>query len=273
MIFKFDGKETGKRGNMTRKDEEIVYGTRSDITDEGFFFACHPGVPCFTKCCRNPDMYLYPYDMIRLKHRLDMDSDTFLEEYTYTAVRDNPYFPHVMLKMAESAPKPCPFLTPQGCAVYEDRPFSCRAYPVEPALSRDGQSENADRYYIVRHPYCHGHEQDSHQTAAQWIADQELEPFVAHNRRWAAVDTLLRRNNWGDEGLAHQGVKMVFMAGYNMDRFRKFVFNSSFLNRFALDDDRLHAIQSRDTDLMHLGFDWIEFMLAGTGPLAECRKK
>ncbi|MBS3731775.1 MAG: YkgJ family cysteine cluster protein, partial [Desulfobacterales bacterium] len=115
--------------------------------------------------------------------------------------------------------------------------------------------------------------QDRYHTAAQWIADQGLGPFIEHNRRWAAVDTLLRQNNWGDQGMAHPGAKMVFMAGYNMDRFRAFVFNSSFLNRFALDDDRLRAIEIRDTDLMHLGFDWIEFMLAGTGPLAECRKK
>ncbi|HMA66636.1 MAG TPA: YkgJ family cysteine cluster protein [Desulfosalsimonadaceae bacterium] len=257
---------------MTQKPDHVVYGTRSDITDTGFFFACHPDVPCFTRCCRDTDMYLYPYDIIRLKHSLNMDSEAFLDAHTNTAIRDNPYFPHVMLKMADSAKKPCPFLTSEGCSVYEDRPFSCRAYPVEPALSRDGRSDETARYYIVRHPYCRGHEQDRYHTAEGWIADQGLEPFLEHNRRWAVVDTLLRRNHWGDQGLEHPAVKMVFMAAYNMDRFREFVFHSSFLERFAIARQRLDAIGSRDTELMHLGFDWIEFILAGTGPLAGCRK-
>lgn len=257
---------------MTQKTDKIVYGTRTDVTEDGFYFDCSPEVPCFTRCCLNPDMYLYPYDIIRLKNRLDMDSESFLDAHTYTAVRDNPYFPHVMLKMAETEKKPCPFLTSGGCTVYEDRPFSCRAYPLEPALSRERGSAEKDRYFIARHPYCRGHEQDRYWTAAQWIDDQQMGPFIEMNRRWAEIDTLLRRNYWGDKGLEHPGLKMTFMACFNLDRFREFVFDSSFLNRFAVADERLAAAQTRDTELMYLGFDWVEFILTGKGPMAEARK-
>jgi hypothetical protein len=67
------------------------------IGDGTFRFACHSGVTCFTRCCRNADMYPYPYDIIRLKQRLGMTSEEFLIRHTITALRDNPNFPNVML--------------------------------------------------------------------------------------------------------------------------------------------------------------------------------
>ena len=33
-------------------------------------FACHPGVSCFNACCKQADVMLAPYDVIRLKQRL-----------------------------------------------------------------------------------------------------------------------------------------------------------------------------------------------------------
>ena len=252
---------------MNKKNSHLVYGSRSEVTEAGFCFACHPGVPCFTKCCRNADMYLYPYDIIRLKHRLGMDSEAFLDAHTDTAVRDNPYFPHVMLKMAGAPGKPCPFLSEQGCAVYEDRPFACRAYPLEPALPRDAGDQQTHVFFIVRHPYCQGHEQDRRWAAKQWVDDQKMGPYIENNRQWASVDTLLRRNPWGDKGMDHPALKMVFMACFNVDRFRDFIFNSSFLSRFALSEEAAGELKERDEGLMHFGFDWVRFVLTGEGPL------
>ena len=45
-----------------------------------FRFACHPGVSCFTQCCRKLDLFLYPYDIIRLKKRLGISSEEFLDK-------------------------------------------------------------------------------------------------------------------------------------------------------------------------------------------------
>ena len=101
-----------------------------------FRFECHSGVTCFTKCCKNADMYLYPYDIIRLKKNLGISSDEFLKKHTISAFRDNAFFPNLMLKMSNNEEKSCPFLSNNGCTVYEDRPFSCRAYPLERAVAR-----------------------------------------------------------------------------------------------------------------------------------------
>jgi len=50
--------------------------------DSKFKFECHKGVKCFTKCCRDINIALTPYDIIRLKNRLQLSSDEFLAMYT-----------------------------------------------------------------------------------------------------------------------------------------------------------------------------------------------
>ncbi len=34
---------------------------------ETFRFRCHPDIGCFNRCCRNLNLFLYPYDLIRLR--------------------------------------------------------------------------------------------------------------------------------------------------------------------------------------------------------------
>lgn len=244
-------------------------GVILSLTDT-FSFACHPGVPCYTRCCRGADMYLYPYDAIRLKNRLGMDSDTFLERHTDTALRDNPYFPSVMLKMSDTEDRACPFLTDAGCTVYEDRPFSCRAYPIERKVSRStADGKKIDFYSIVRHDHCKGHLEKKAWTVGDWLSDQEVADYNMANDLWVDVDSLFRANPWGERGLASPAFGMAFMACYNVDRFRKFVFESTFLSRFDVDPERLSLMKTDDTALMEFGFDWVRFLLTGQGGMRQ----
>jgi hypothetical protein len=50
--------------------------------------------------------------------------------------------------------------------------------------------------------------------------------------RWASIKALFQKDPWGPEGLNGAKGKMAFMAAYNIDRFRGFVFQSSFLKRY-----------------------------------------
>ena len=45
-------------------------------------FRCHRGVSCWNQCCAHADVTLAPYDIIRMKQRLGMDSSEFLKKYT-----------------------------------------------------------------------------------------------------------------------------------------------------------------------------------------------
>jgi Fe-S-cluster containining protein len=251
---------------------EQILGRKKIRTKDRFRFDCHPGVACFTRCCKNADMYLYPYDIIRMKNGLDISSDRFLEHYTVQAFRDNPYFPSLMLKMSDDKEKSCPFLSPDGCTIYKDRPFSCRSYPVERAVARAGD-ENGRRvlYFIMRHNHCLGHKESREWTVPEWIQDQEMEVYNEMNDLWVDVDSIFRANPWGSQGNHSPALKMAFMACFNMDMFKKFVFESSFLSRFDLPGERIEKLKRSDVELMKFGFDWTTFFLTGSGPLVLTR--
>ena len=50
--------------------------------DAKFTFSCHPGVSCFNQCCSDVNIFLTPYDVLRLKNRLGISSQEFLDKYT-----------------------------------------------------------------------------------------------------------------------------------------------------------------------------------------------
>ncbi|MBW2276920.1 MAG: hypothetical protein JRF63_05470 [Deltaproteobacteria bacterium] len=64
---------------------------------------------------------------------------------------------------------------------------------------------------------------------------------------------------------------MFHMASYDVDRFREFVFESTFLERFEIEEPL--AEQMRDDDLALLGFAfrWLRFALFGE-PTITVRK-
>ena len=238
--------------------------------DDSFKFECHPGVACFTKCCRNADMYLYPYDIVRLKNHLGITSDVFLAEYTVTAFRDNPYFPSVMLKMSPSEDKACPFLNDGGCSVYEHRPYSCRVYPVERAVSRiETKTKPHTFYFVACHPYCLGHNENRRLTISEWAKDQNTGEFETMNELWTEIDTVFRRNPWGEQGTSSPAFKMAFMACFNIDQFKKFIAESSFRDRFDMDAEQLQGVINSDAELLIFGFDWIKYFLTGTAFLKQ----
>ena len=90
--------------------------------DTKFKFKCHKGVKCFTQCCSKIDILLTPYDVLRMKNRLGISSEEFLETYTYMQIDKKTSHPFAMLKMMNDPEKKCPFVKPDGCIIYTDRP-------------------------------------------------------------------------------------------------------------------------------------------------------
>lgn len=270
MRWKADEQDTiGKNVMNTPHPPMGNVGNRFLLGKDTFQFACHSGVSCFTRCCHDADMYLYPHDIVRMKRHLGIPSEEFLIAHTTTAIRDMPTFPNVMLKMSDRPGNPCTFLSQKGCTIYADRPYSCRAYPLEPAMVGDENGNVRMQYYVMRHGHCKGHQEDRRWTAEAWMADQEMEDYHAANRRWARIAARFRTNPFGPQGIDSPPMKMAFMASYNMDTFRRFVFESSFLSRYDVDPPQLEAIERSDTDLLMLGLAWIDRFLFGQGPLQE----
>ena len=244
------------------------------LGNSSFRFACHPGVSCFTRCCRNLNLLLYPYDIIRLKQHLAINSEDFLNRYAGVVQGSNPYFPSVVMRMAENEERTCPFLDrDKGCTVYEDRPSACRTYPLERAVDRSpGSGAPKEFYFMTNHPYCKGHGEEQEWTVKEWVRDQQLVYYNEMDSLWAEMDTLFAKNPWKGEGAAGPKQLMAFMVCYNLDRFRQYVEEHDLLSHFRLDRSRANSIRKDDESLLKFGFDWLKYILFGMPTLQPRRR-
>ncbi len=233
-----------------------------------FNFSCHPGVSCFTNCCRKVDLVLYPYDILRLKKELNIDSEEFMRNYARVVNGDNPFFPTVMLALTDEGKGDCPFLKTDGCSVYENRPTDCRTYPLERAIDRSpGKRGTNEFYFLTRHDYCKGHAEKVETTAREYIRSQHLDQYNTYNELWVEIDTLFRSNPWAGEGAGGPGQQLAFMICYNIDGFRSFAAERNILDAFKLSKRTRRDIDNSDEELLKFGFEWIKFLFTGKSSL------
>lgn len=232
--------------------------------DDRFCFHCHDGLACFNKCCRNLNLFLYPYDILQLKRCLQITSDQFIETYVDIVLRERNFFPEALLKMKTGKDLPCIFLTGTGCSVYEFRPHTCRLFPVEQGFFYDAQKKQVELIHLFRPPqFCKGQYEQEKWTPQQWSMDQESDRYNKMTYEWAEIKRLFQNDPWRGEGLDGPKTKMTFMATYNIDRFRDFVCHSSFLKRYRVKPALKRRILSDDTALLNFGMSWIKYYLWG----------
>ena len=226
---------------------------------EPFRFRCYPGIGCFNRCCHNLNLFLHPYDVLRLKQKLALTASEFLERYTDLVLRDGNHFPEVLLRMADNEAQSCTFLDQSGCRVYADRPHTCRTFPVELGLIFGEEGTKPDMVGFFRPPdFCLGPNEDQVWTLDTWAEDQEARVYNRMARRWATLKALFDQDPWQGQGPYGAKAKMAFMATYNMDAFRSFVFDSSFLKRYRVKKDRVRKIKKDELALLGFGFEWVK---------------
>ena len=226
-----------------------------------FKFRCHKGIKCFTKCCSNISILLTPYDILRMKKRLGLSSEEFLDQYTIMEIDDKSKQPVVRLKMLDDSEKKCPFVTEEGCTIYEDRPANCRYYPIGQGILRKDSPAgpvNEEFYFFIKEPHCLGYQEDVEWTIQSWKDDQEASLYDEMNRGWKEIQ--LRRNPMMKE-LDSNRQAQIYTAFYDMDRFRRYVFESRFLEIFEIEQDETDMVKTDDLALMKLGIRYIKFLL------------
>ena len=77
-------------------------------------------------------------------------------------------------------------------------------------------------------------------------------------------------HKWFEKGkdLSPEKIQMFFMVCYNLDAFRRMVFESSFLEKFELDEALQDRLRDDDVELLKFGFDWLKFSLFGEPTIA-----
>ena len=151
-----------------------------------FKFRCHPGVSCFNECCADVNIFLTPYDIIRLKNRLGITSQEFLDKYTIIPFDKNLPYPAVLLAMREEGKKACHFVGEKGCSVYEDRPWACRMYPLGMASPKDAGATPAmnEFYFLLKEDICKGFCEEREQTVSDWLNDQGIIEYNEMGELW-----------------------------------------------------------------------------------------
>jgi Fe-S-cluster containining protein len=226
-----------------------------------FKFRCHKGVTCFTQCCRGINIILTPYDIIRLKNRLNLSSEEFLAIYTKPEILEKTDLPMVTLRLLDDEQESCPFVRDDGCLVYKDRPTTCRYYPIGVAsLSHKEDSDGNEFYFFVHEPHCKGFEEDTEWSVRQWRKDQGVDIHDEINAGW--TDLVVRKRSFPKNVQLTQKAKdMFFMASYNIDKFRDFVFKSSFLDRYDVDPETIKKIKENEIELLKFALKWLKSIL------------
>ena len=236
--------------------------------DAEFQFRCHKDIACFNACCRNIDITLTPYDILRLKRRLELSSGEFVARYTAPFAMD----PHSMpgLKLAT---KPnttaCIFLENDGCGVYDDRPIACRYYALGAMGVRKKDSpEVEDIYFVVREEHCLGHNEPQRQTVAQYREEQGCEEYDEANREWR--DVILKKRSAGPAigAPSDRSLQLFDMCSYDMDSFREFIQSEGFGEVFDVGGQEMQTLIEDEDELLKFAFRFMKQVLYGERTIA-----
>ena len=224
--------------------------------DQHFAFACHPGVPCFTECCRELDLALTPYDVLRLKRFLNLSSSKFLEQYVLIEWDEQQLFPTCYLTMVDDGRASCVFIRGTGCSVYVDRPSSCRAYPVGRGASRNNEKTATESLVLIQEPHCRGFEEGNCQTVSEYLLNQGIEPY---NRFNDLLLPLLQHSSIQQHAFrpSRQQLDQYILALYDLNQFRKEMTDNRITLQRPLTTQQLKGLAGDDEELLLLGISWL----------------
>ena len=255
--------------NITEKKEASQRSEEFSLKPiplEGAFpFACYPGISCYNRCCRDTDILLTPYDILRLRHALGVTSTEFLQTRVHYLKLPGTEIPLVKLKMQEDEQASCIFLKSEGCSIYPERPTVCRSYPIGFGLADKNFLEDHQKNFMIVESLCQGHGEKRKWTLEDWKADQQMQDFDTFNQSW--IELLVRLKTLGGKQMAEQQQGWFLMASYDLDPFRQFVTQSSFSARFGVPETRIKEVEDSDEALLRLALDWMKFMFFQEGPL------
>lgn len=238
---------------------------------EKFRFACGPEQPCFNRCCAQVNLPLTPYDSLRLSHNLGLPASDFLRTFTGMRSEEATGFPMFHLRMIESPDAPCPFVTPAGCAVYEDRPGACRSYPLGRG-TRLGRTGVVERFFLIREPHCAGFDSGPGWSPGEWFGNQGLAEYNRFNDSYMRLLSLVAASERPIEARLRS---MAILALWQLDKFREFLLQLDVFSWLESEThQRSHILEQSeagDYSRLAFGLDWLELIIFGKS--AKLRRK
>jgi hypothetical protein len=116
----------------------------------------------------------------------------------------------------------------------------------------------------VNEPHCLGFEEDQVWTVQEWREDQGVDVRDDMNAEW--TDLVVKKRSFPPNvKLTEQSKNMFFLASYNLDKFREFVFESSFLKLYPVDSKMQETIKTDELALLKFGLKWLKWLLFKEG--------
>lgn len=240
--------------------------------DSKICFNCYPGISCFNACCKQADITLAPYDIIRMKNRLGMSSSEFLKQHSVPFELDSHGTPGVKMRTTDNDPV-CLFMDEEkGCTIYEDRPSACRYYPVALMSSRRSDEYHDEMHFaLVREEHCMGHNEPREITVDQYRAEQGVKEYDELNRDYYRL--ILKKKSAGPAigKPSPMSFQLFFMVCYDIDRFNEFLKSKNFRAIYNISDEEFERITTDDIERLKFGYRLLKQVLFGEEsiPLVE----
>jgi len=247
-----------------QKLKETILKEYPRLTEvDPFCFECGPHLECFNACCADVNIFLTPYDVLRMRRALGLGSAEFLARHTIIPFDKNQKLPTPLLLMNDSEKKECPFVNAKtGCTIYYDRPWPCRMYPLGMASPAEyAAPEMKPFYYILREDDCGGLARKRPWTVREWMEDQGVMAYQEFGELFKSI-TLNKALSEGWTTNEKQ-ISLYWVSLYDLDVFRCFIFESSFLRRFIIDSKTIQSLKSDDEALLRFGFNYVKMVLFG----------
>jgi len=228
-------------------------------------FRCDPENECFNDCCRDLNQALTPYDILRLRKNLGMKSQDFLKKYTSLHHGPESGLPVVEFKPNPETGHACPFVRPEGCSVYKDRPASCRMYPLARAITRSRETGAVSEFFaLIEEPHCKGFGAKTDLTVQEWLKGQDVQTHNEENDKLMGLISLKNRILPGK--LEGNQADKFYLALYDLDEFRLHIFEKKILENMKIPEAVLIKIRTDDVALLDFGIAWVGFVLFGIQP-------
>ena len=221
---------------------------------EMFSFLCHNRVSCFTHCCRELELALTPYDVLRLRLATGLSSPELHERYIIEELTPEDIFPRFYLTMVDDGKASCVFVHEEGCRIYQHRPGACRTYPLGRGTVRNNDLIS-EQFIVLQEAHCRGFQEKTVQTVQSYMESQELEPFNRFNDRLTAITQ--HPDIRGGMQLTEEQIRLYRLALYDLDSFRQQLADKLIESPI----DIPAAVHEDDEVLLEFGLQFMEKLL------------
>ena len=216
---------------------------------------------CFGHCCRDVTIVLTPYDVLRMKRSLGIDSSEFLEQVHAAPAERRAEIPHRDSEDGRGEQAlPVPVRDRAAASTATARGHAACTRWAWPSRNRRRLTD-MPFHFVIQEDICKGHGEGVSLSVREWIECQGIQEF---EMMAGGFKELTLHDFWNsNKALTPQQSDMFYMACYDLDRFRRFVFETRFLSLFEVDEASVEALRTDDQELLDFAMQWLRFSIFG----------